>query len=140
MSRTAFTFLILLAVWPFSVGADERLPGVEPHRVTVRLLEYRFEPSRITLTAAEDAELILTNAGTVGHEFIIEVLQNLEVDVEINGVVAETLGLAELEIPPKSTVVIRFTPQTRGEFRFTCRAKTPKDHFKEGMSGTLVVQ
>jgi uncharacterized cupredoxin-like copper-binding protein len=140
MSRTAFTFLILFAVWPFSAGADERLPGVEPHRVTVRLLEYRFEPSRITLTADEDAELILTNAGTVMHEFIVEALQTLDVDVEINGVVAETLGLAELEIPPKSTVILRFMPQTRGEFRFACRAKNPKDHFKEGMSGTLVVQ
>jgi hypothetical protein len=72
------------------------------------------------------------------HEFITDALKKLEVDVEINGVVAEAHGLAELEIPPKSKAVLHFRPEKPGEFPIACHAKEPKDHLKEGMSGKLV--
>ena len=68
-------------------------------------------------------------------------LQNLTVDVEVvPGVVAETLGLAELEIPPKEKVVLRFTTEKSGEFPIFCRAIAPKDHYKAGMVGRLVIR
>jgi plastocyanin len=130
--------LCLLLTGPFVALAGERSPSEKLQRTTVRLLEYRFEPSQITLKVGEEIELTLVNEGTVMHEFITDALKGLEVDVEINGVVAETLGVAEFEIPPKAKVVLRFTPEKPGEFPIACHAKEPKDHLKEGMSGKLV--
>jgi hypothetical protein len=46
----------------------------------------------------------------------------------------------EMEIPAKAKVVLRFTPEKPGEFPFFCRATAPKDHFKEGMTGQLVIR
>lgn len=132
--------LFLVVSLPCDVVADEPVTAVPEQRVTVRLLEYRYEPARIVLKAGHDAELTLINGGTVLHEFVTEALQNLEVIVEVNGVVTGTLGVAEVEIPPKSTVLLRFTPSKVGEFQFACHAMQPKDHFKAGMTGVLVVE
>ncbi len=128
----------LLLPGPFMALADERPPTGKLQRMTIRLSEYRFEPSQIALKIGDEIELTLVNEGTVMHEFITDALKDLEVDVENNGMVAETHGVAELEIPPKAKVVLRFTPEKPGEFPLVCHAKEPKDHFKEGMSGKLV--
>lgn len=130
--------LCLLLTGPAVALADERPPSEKLQRTTVRLIEYRFEPSQITLKVGEEIQLTLVNEGTVMHEFITDALKGLEVDVEINGVVAETLGVAEFEIPPKAKVVLRFIPEKPGEFPIACHAKEPKDHLKEGMSGKLM--
>lgn len=141
MTRTTIAVMLsLVMAGPCAGLADERIPGADRRQVTVRLLEYRFEPAQITLKVGEEAELVLVNEGRVMHEFITEAMQALTVDVEVRGVVAETLGVAELEIPPGATVILRFTPEQPGEFLIACRAKAPRDHFKEGMSGKLVVQ
>ena len=136
----AAVFLLLLFAVVFAAFADERSPSEKLKRATVRLREYKFEPSEITLKVGEEAELTLINEGNVLHEFITAALQDLTVDVEVNGVVAETLGLAELEIPPKMKVTLRFTPEKTGEFQIACHANVPKDHFKEGMVGKLVIR
>lgn len=134
--RMLFIVCVLLT-GPFVAMADERSPNEKLQRITVRLLDYRFEPSQITLKIGEEIELTLVNEGTVMHEFVTDALKDLEVDVENNGVVAETHGVAELEIPPNAKVVLRFTPKKPGEFPMECHAKKPKDHLKEGMSGKL---
>jgi hypothetical protein len=36
--------------------------------------------------------------------------------------------------------VLRFTPETPGEFLIACRAKLPKDHYQEGMRGRLLIR
>ena len=132
--------LCLLLTRPFVAMADERPPRDELQRTTVHLLEYRFEPTQIMFKVGEEVELTLVNDGTVLHEFITEALQNLTVDVGVNGVIAETLGVAELEIPPKAKVVLRFTPKKFGEFPISCRAREPKDHFKEGMVARILIR
>jgi len=132
--------LSLLLISSIAVLADERLTSEKRQRVTVRLKEYRFEPSMITLKVGQEVELVLVNNGTVLHEFITEALQNVTVDVEINGVVTETLGVAEVEIPPKGKVTLRFTPEKTGEFAYSCHAIAPRDHFKEGMVGKLLIR
>jgi len=138
--RMLRTVLCLLAFFPSYAAAGDPVPDVPPQRVTVRLLEYRYEPARIVLKAGRETELRVINRGTVVHEFVTEALQNLEVTVEVNGVVTETLGVAEVEIPPKGTVVLRFTPNDVGEFQVACHAMQPKDHFKTGMTAVLVVE
>jgi uncharacterized cupredoxin-like copper-binding protein len=120
--------------------ADEKFLSGHPQRITIHLLEYHFQPAQIALTAGEEVDLTLINDGTVMHEFITEALQTLTVDVEINGIITGTLGVTELEIPPKSSAVLRFTPETPGEFLIACRAKLPKDHYQEGMRGRLLIR
>jgi plastocyanin len=109
-------------------------------RITVRLQEYHFEPAEIRLKVGEEVELTLINDGTVMHEFITEALQTLTVDVENNGIITGTLGVTELEIPPKARAVLRFTPEKPGEFSIACHAKAPKDHYQEGMRGRLQIR
>ena len=132
--------LFLVLAEPFATQADERFPITDLQQATVRLLEYRFEPAQIILKAGEEVELTLVNEGMVMHEFITEALHDLTVDVEVNGVVAETFGVAELEIPPKAKAVLRFTPKKFGEFPISCRAREPKDHFKEGMVARILIR
>jgi uncharacterized cupredoxin-like copper-binding protein len=137
--RLIFVFC-LLTVGSLEALADEQIASDNPKRITMVMHEYRFEPAQIALKVGEEVELTLINDGKVMHEFIAGALQTLPVDVEINGIVAETLGVAELEIPPKSSAVLRFTPKTPGEFLIACRAKLPKDHYQEGMRGRLLVR
>lgn len=125
----------LLAAAVSPAGAEDEVDSV-----TIHLREYRFDPSDIRLTVGRDSELIVINDGTVPHEFVTEALQDLAVDVEITGVRAETLGVAELEIPPKARAVVRFTPERAGEFSFACRALRPTDHHRQGMRGRLVIR
>jgi uncharacterized cupredoxin-like copper-binding protein len=139
MKRVELLFIACLFFpGPFVALADERSTTEKLQRMTIRLSEYRFEPSQVVLKTGEEIELTLVNEGTVMHEFITDALKGLEIDVEINGVVAETYGVAELEIPSKAKAVLHFTPVKPGEFSMVCHAKEPKDHFKEGMSGKLV--
>ena len=120
--------------------ADEKPSTGHPRQITVHLREYQFEPAQIVLKAGEKVELTLMNDGTMMHEFITEALKAMDVEVEINGVVAETRGVEEMEIPQKARAVLHFTPETPGEFEIACRAKEPKDHYREGMRGRLLIQ
>jgi uncharacterized cupredoxin-like copper-binding protein len=136
----ALTVLAALGGAPAFAIEEEEVEEAPVRRIEVRVLDYRFEPSAIALTAGESVELALTNEGTVLHEFVIPSFHDLTVAIEVAGVIAETLGIVELELDPGSTAKLRFTPETPGEFPFSCRAKKPKDHFKAGMTGTLIVK
>jgi len=136
-------FILLLWVWmtgPWIAWADVRARPDDPQQGTIQLTEYRFQPDALTFQSGRPVELTLHNQGSVMHEFITDALRDLEVDVTVNGVVAETLGVAELEVPPQARVVLQFTPRHPGEFPFACRAEKPRDHFREGMSGKLIFQ
>lgn len=141
MSRAlwAISLLSVLSLAGSPLAQADELPGT-PRQLTVRLSEYRFEPSKIVLKVGEAVELTFINDGTVVHEFVTLALHELDADVEVNGVIVETMGFLEFEIPPKGRAKLRFTPEEPGEFPFTCQAKRPKDHFKEGMAGTLIIK
>lgn len=109
-------------------------------RVTIHLRDFRFEPSTITLKAGETAELTLINDGAVLHEFVIPTFHDLTINLESGGVIAETMGIVEMELLPKATAVLRFTPEAPGTHPFSCMAKKPKDHFAAGMTGTLIIK
>lgn len=128
-------FLLLNIVMGKASHAQEEIK-----RITVQLSEYRFEPSQIELSVGQETELVLVNNGKTMHEFITEALQTLTVKVEVQGVITETLGVAELEVPINGTVTLRFTPEKPGDFLIACRAREPQDHFKEGMAARLVIR
>jgi uncharacterized cupredoxin-like copper-binding protein len=132
--------LTFILCWPVHLRADEKPPAENLHRVTVSLNEYRYSPNRIDLKIGEPTELVLVNEGTVLHEFVTQALTDVQTDVEIEGVIVEALGIGEVEIPPKSTAVLRFTPRKAGQFSFTCGAEKPKSHLKQGMAGLLVFE
>ncbi|MBI3995264.1 MAG: cupredoxin domain-containing protein [Nitrospirae bacterium] len=141
MNRFRWIFIAgLLTAASGQALADERPPSDELRRITVRLQEYRFQPAEIALRTGQEVELTLINDGTVMHEFITEALQTLTVDVEINGIITGTLGVTEIEIPPKSSVLLRFILEKAGEYLIACRAKAPKDHYQEGMKGHLLIR
>ena len=130
----------MVATGSIGVQADERSPVHNPQQATVRQSEYRFEPARITFRAGKPVELTIINDGTILHEFVTDALRDLTVDVEINGVITVAHGVAKFKIPPKGEIILRFTPDKAGVFSFTCQAKKPKNHLKEGMSGLLLFQ
>ncbi len=133
--------LMLLCLSPAASWAEEDEEALNiTQRVTVHLRDFRFEPSTITLKAGETVELTLINDGTVLHEFVIPSFHNLTIDLENNGMIAETMGLVEMELLPKATAVLRFTPEAPGTHPFSCMAKKPKDHFAAGMTGTLIIK
>lgn len=137
MTRILFgVFLALIAI-PTNTSADDRPATDASQRVTVRLTEYRFDPPQIEVKVGKETELTLVNEGTVLHEFVTKGLSDLTVDVTVSGVVTAALGIAELEIPPKATVVLRFTPTKAGEFPMWCDADKPKNHRQSGMQGTM---
>lgn len=117
----------------------------KPHTITrqhatIHLSEYRFEPAVTTLEIGRPTQLTLINNGKVVHEFITKALLNQAVDIKTQGVLAETLGLEEVEIGPGSKVVLLFTPEKAGEFAIACHASIPEDHWQQGMSGKLVIK
>jgi len=141
MKQALPPLMLLLLLLSTGVSADE--PGVpaEPARqITVRLSEYQFNPSRIELKAGEAVELTLINEGTVTHEFVSTALHELEVRVTIQGVVTETVGVAEVELAPRSRALLRFTPDKTGEYPIFCHANVPVDHAQKGMTGVLLVK
>ncbi len=155
---TAILLLSGLLVAPIAGMASEEEPQVshgtggnvsaheeKPHtgalqQATIYLKEYHFEPALTTFEAGKPAQLTLVNNGKVVHEFITKALLDQAVDMETRGVVAETTGLEEIEIPPGGKVVLRFTPEKAGEFPIACHATNPVDHFQKGMSGKLVIK
>ncbi|MDA1107798.1 MAG: cupredoxin domain-containing protein [Proteobacteria bacterium] len=109
-------------------------------QATIYLQEYRFEPALTTLKAGQPARLVLINRGNTVHEFVTDALHGVVVTMKVQGTLAEMQGLSELEIPPGGKVVLRFTPEQTGEFAIACHASMPKDHFKQGMVGKLLIQ
>jgi uncharacterized cupredoxin-like copper-binding protein len=139
--RRWLLFVACLSLAPVTISAaDEEETLHVTQRATVRLSDYRFEPSTITFKAGETAELILINNDTMLHEFVVPSFHDMTVDLEINGVIAEAMGIVELELAPRTTAVLRFTPEQAGTHPFSCHAKKPKDHFTAGMIGTLIVK
>lgn len=128
-----------LAVTPH-VAADERAIPSAPQVVTIRLTEYKFEPAQIEVHSGKPVELKLVNSGKVLHEFVSDVLANIEVDLETKDAIALVRGVEELEVLPGATVILRFTPRKAGEFSFRCDAEAPVSHHDNGMKGTLIVR
>ncbi|MBI3621146.1 MAG: cupredoxin domain-containing protein [Nitrospirae bacterium] len=136
-----FLFVAFLSLAPVALRAEDEDEALHvTQRATVRLADYRFEPSTVTFKAGETAELTLINADTMLHEFVVPSFHDMTVELEINGVIAETLGIVELELAPKTTAVLRFTPEQAGTHSFSCHAKKPKDHLAAGMTGTLMIR
>lgn len=134
-----------VAAWTILLGsveiqADEPSLPVHSQKNTIRMAEYEFQPASVTFTIGIPVELTLVNEGTILHEFVTKALLDLETDVVINGAVAETRGIEEMELPPGTRATLRFTPKKAGEFSYTCESRKPKSHLASGMTGLMVFE
>jgi uncharacterized cupredoxin-like copper-binding protein len=139
MKRLAMTgILVMVLMWGISPGVGAEDP--DRQKVVIELDEYAYHPSKIILKAGVETELVLINKGQYLHEFEASYLNGVETQVEMMGGMVATLGMAEVEIHPKTLVTLLFTPEKTGTFEFSCFAKDPEDHHEKGMKGTLIVE
>jgi uncharacterized cupredoxin-like copper-binding protein len=110
--------------------------GAEPARtINISAKEYRFTPSKISVRAGQRVKLVISNVGTVKHEFVSPAA--FKASENIQGV---KVGDSEIEVSPGKTMTIVMTPTKPGTYAFWCGEQVGgKLHRDLGMRGTLVV-
>jgi len=117
----------LLLVSPAALSAQEA-PG--PRVVEVRLSNFDFSPSAISLATGRPVVLRLVNAGGGGHNFSAP--QFFAAATNVSGPVRR----GTVEVPGRQSVEIRLTP-ARGTYRLKC---THTLHSAFGMNGQIAVE
>ncbi|HVQ07515.1 MAG TPA: cupredoxin domain-containing protein [Allosphingosinicella sp.] len=123
--RTAFFALLLFA--PAALSAQE---ASAPRVVEVRLSNFDFSPSAITLPAGRPVVLHLVNSGGGGHNFSAP--QFFAAATGVSGPVRR----GAVEVPGRQSVDVRLTP-ARGTYRLKC---THTLHSAFGMNGEIRVE
>ncbi|HEV7659801.1 MAG TPA: cupredoxin domain-containing protein [Allosphingosinicella sp.] len=118
--------LVLLFVLPAAGHAAQGAPAV----VEVRLGNFDFSPSAITLAAGRPMVLHLVNEGGGGHNFSAP--QFFAAAADVSGPVRR----GAVEVPGHHSVDIRLTP-ARGTYRLKC---THTLHSAFGMNGQITVE
>lgn len=115
--------------------------GDEPKAVSISAQEFRFTPSTVTVRAGQRIKLVLTNKGTVSHEFVSPVLKaSKDVEIQSQGIKVEGDDIGEVEFAKGKVVTVELTPTGTGRFEFWCGEKAGnKLHRDLGMKGTIVV-
>lgn len=101
-----------------------------PRVIEVRLSNFDFSPSAITLPAGRPVVLHLVNEGGGGHNFSAP--QFFAAAADVSGPVRR----GAVEVPGRQSVDIRLTP-ARGTYRLKC---THTLHSAFGMNGQIVVE
>jgi plastocyanin len=122
--RAALCALLLFA--PAAISAQE---APAPRVVEVRLSNFDFSPSAITLPAGRPVVLRLVNTGGGGHNFSAP--QFFAAAAHVSGPVRR----GTVEVPGRQSVEIRLTP-ARGTYRLKC---THTLHSAFGMNGQIMV-
>jgi len=104
-------------------------PGVQELRIAAQ--DFRFVPSRSTLSAASAVRLVLVNEGREAHEFESPLLALPGAEVEPGGSLASPTSLRLL---PGRSVEVRFHAPP-GTYLFRCNIRG-----HAGMTGTLLVE
>ncbi len=115
--------------------------GGDPRRVEVTALdELRFDPPSVEVGAGETVRFVVTNAGSLPHEFILgdEATQMMHEGQMGGGMSMEHGGadLPALKLDPGETSEATATFEEAGEILFGCHVP---GHYDAGMVGTVVV-
>jgi plastocyanin len=124
----SFFALALFLVLPVSGHAAQEASA--PRVVEVRLSNFDFSPSAITLPAGRPVVLRLVNSGGGGHNFSAP--QFFAAATGVSGPVRR----GTVEVPGRQSVEIRLTP-ARGTYRLKC---THTLHSAFGMNGQIIVE
>jgi uncharacterized cupredoxin-like copper-binding protein len=127
--------IVLLALTPAAPSAGA------VKTVTLTASEFRFAPASVTLKVGQRVALQVTNRGGMDHEFLSSLLKAArDVEIKVEGGKAEVKEVEEVEVEPRHTVTVEFTPTRPGTYAFWC-AETfqGKLHRDLGMRGTITV-
>jgi uncharacterized cupredoxin-like copper-binding protein len=100
-----------------------------PTDVKVTLTEFKIELDQSSVPAGA-VRFVITNDGTIPHEFVLEPAGAMDEPFEIDGVESE----AE-DIQPGDTVTLEWTLEP-GDYHLGCYIK---GHFEAGMETTFMV-
>jgi uncharacterized cupredoxin-like copper-binding protein len=115
--------------------------GDEPKSIAISAQEFRFTPNTVTVRAGQRIKLVLTNKGTVPHEFVSPLFKaSKDLEIQSQGIKVEGDEIGEVEFARGKVVTVELTPTSAGRFQFWCGEKVGnKLHRDLGMKGTIVV-
>jgi uncharacterized cupredoxin-like copper-binding protein len=116
------------------VGPDVPKVGTKdnPRLILVSMDDHlKFMPDRIAVTPGETVRFLLTNAGTVTHEFAVGPKDKVDAD-EVDGVVVQEAD----EILGHHLKTLDYTFDGTKTYRFACHEP---GHFEAGMKGDIVL-
>jgi Uncharacterized copper-binding protein len=114
------------------VGPDVPAVGTvaQPRLVEVDASDaLKFDPAEVSLAKGETVTFLLTNLGTVTHEFAIGPAGKVDAD-EIDGTIVKEAD----EIAGHHLKTVTYTFDGAGPFAFACHVP---GHFEAGMRGTI---
>lgn len=149
----AVAMLILLAGCAPAVSAPTSTPT--PETVTVTLTDFKIEASTTTFEVGKTYRFVVTNEGTLNHEFMIlpptedtsmmateEGMnmgdEGMDMD-QMHEIALVVVVIEEDQLPPGTTQTVEFTfkdPAGSGELEMACH--TP-GHYDAGMKESITV-
>jgi uncharacterized cupredoxin-like copper-binding protein len=138
--RQRISISIILGIL-FTVGLAACGPQ-PPEKVEVKLTEFGIESSRTDFKVGQTYEITVTNAGTVGHEFMImPPLDNGGMHMDMGAIDQQALAMIPIDQLPAGatqTVTVTFKqPVSPGNLEFACH--TP-GHYEQNMRMPITVQ
>jgi uncharacterized cupredoxin-like copper-binding protein len=134
------TALILLSV--IAAGALLSACGGSPSgpvTVTVTATEYKFESSLTTFKVGVPYHFVVTNKGTMEHEFMV--IKPEPSSVGSDQLDADALAhIEETDLQPGQTTSVDYTflqPAPEGTLEFACHLA---GHYEQGMHSSIIVQ
>jgi uncharacterized cupredoxin-like copper-binding protein len=120
--------------WILLVGPDVPAVGTADHPRLVWVSmndQLRFVPDTVAITAGETVQFVLTNAGTIDHEFQVGPGEGVAADL-VDGVTVQEVD----KIDPGSTRSIVYAFSGTPPFAFACHEP---GHYQAGMKGTVTL-
>lgn len=121
--RSCFALtLVGLTTWlPVAGEAEVPREMAQEQRIEIIVRDSQFlltQPSPIRLHAP--TVVILRNQDIIRHGFTSQVLANLLVNAEGEGIVTYGKGIEGFYVDPGKTLVVRFTTERTGNYSFRC--------------------
>jgi uncharacterized cupredoxin-like copper-binding protein len=116
------------------VGPDVPKAGTKANPRLVEMAmddTLKFMPDAVAVTKGETVRFLLTNAGTVVHEFAVGPKDKVDAD-EVDGVIVKEAD----EIDAHRLKVLDYTFDGTGPYGFACHEP---GHFEAGMLGDIVL-
>lgn len=142
---TVAALIALVAACGPGVTPSPSTPGGStqtPTEVKITMTEFKFEPSMTGFKVGVPYRFVVTNRGTINHDFSISppVMQHGGMTMSSEGVHESALAVIDAkDMPPGATKSVNVTfdkPMSSSEIEFACH--TP-GHYEAGMKVAITV-
>jgi plastocyanin len=121
--RSWFALIIIGMTTGLPIASDAELPTnvAEEQRIEIIVRDSKFlltQPTPVRLHAP--TVVIIRNQDIIRHGFTSQVLVNLLVNAEGEGIVSYGKGIEGFYVDPGKTLVVRFTTERTGNYSFRC--------------------